>query len=379
MDPGYAPFNRRQFSALSRLADVDVIGVVPRRIGGPMVRGLPVEERIESLRVVHARYVSVPGMPSLNALSMAAGVLPRLVRQARDRRYDVLLASYGYPDGCAGVLLGRLLGLPVVVKCHGSDLNRVTRHRLVRFQIQRLLPRAGAVVVVSHDLARRARHLGVPEGRLHVVYNGIDHVRFRPIDKTEARRRLSLPPDRDLVLYVGHLEDYKGARDLLRAVPSLRRARPTVAIAFVGDGPLRDEVRAAAAEAGSAGVIRAIDSVPHDEVPWWMAAADVVCLPSWHEGMPNVLREAHACGRPVVATTVGGIPEAMGASDLGILVAPKDPEALAAALARQLDRPAVAPETIRRLAVIPTWEESAKGLYDVLARVTGVAYPRDSA
>jgi glycosyltransferase involved in cell wall biosynthesis len=117
----------------------------------------------------------------------------------------------------------------------------------------------------------------------------------------------------------------------------------------------------AAADAGNAGAIRALDPVPHDEVPWWMAAADVVCVPSWHEGMPNVRREVHACGRPVVATRAGGIPEAMGAGGLGILVSPKDPEALAAALARQLERPPADPETIRRLAQLPQFERRDTG------------------
>jgi glycosyltransferase involved in cell wall biosynthesis len=99
-----------------------------------------------------------------------------------------------------------------------------------------------------------------------------------------------------------------------------------------------------------------------------MAAADVVCLPSWNEGMPNVIREAHACGRPVVATRVGGIPEAVHSAALGILVPPRQPEALAEALAQQLERPPVDPEALARLGSIPTWEQSAKNVYDVLDR-----------
>ncbi len=100
-----------------------------------------------------------------------------------------------------------------------------------------------------------------------------------------------------------------------------------------------------------------------------MAAADVVCLPSWNEGLPNVIREAHTCGRPVVATRVGGIPEAVHSPELGILVPPRQPEALAEAVARQLERPPVDPDALARLASVPTWEESAKALLDVMDRV----------
>ena len=369
IDPGRAPFNRRQFASLARLADVEVVGVVPWRLGLGSERGLIREERIDSLRVVHRRYPSIPGLPSLNAMSMLVALLPGLRTQIRERPCDVLLASYAYPDGCAAVLLGRMIGVPVVVKCHGSDLNRVTDHPLVRVQLKRLLPRARAVVVVSRHLGDRALQLGVSAGRIHVVYNGIDHTRFRPVDKLDARRRLSLPLDREVVLYVGHLDVHKGVRDLLQALPLLWRARPRVLGVFLGRGPLSRELRAAAtSQVSSPGSIIVSDAVPHDEIPWWMAAADVLCLPSWNEGMPNVIREAHACGRPVVATGVGGIPEAVCSTELGILVPPRQPAALADGLARQLGQPPVAPETIARLAMIPTWEDSARALYDVLDR-----------
>ena len=369
IDPGHAPFNRRQFAALAQFADLEVVGVVPWRFGPASGRGLLREERIDSLRVVHRRYPSILGLPSLNATLMLLALLPGLRKQLREHRYDVLLASYAYPDGCAAVLLGRILGVPVVVKCHGSDLNRVTDHRLVKLQLKHVLPRARAVVVVSRHLGDRALHLGVPADRLHVVYNGIDHERFRPADKLDARQRLSLPLDREIVLYVGHLEQHKGVRDLLQALPLIRKARPRVLAVFLGRGPLAREVREmAASPLSGARDILASDAVPHNEVPLWMAAADVVCLPSWTEGMPNVIREAHACGRPVVATTVGGIPEAVASTELGILVPPRQPAALAAGLAEQLSRPPIAAETIARLAMVPSWEESARTLHAVLER-----------
>ena len=372
LSPGHAPFNRRQFVALAKMADVEVVGVVPRRLGDSMVQGLLKEETIESLRVVHPRYLSVRGLPSLNAASMVAALLPGLARRVRERGCDVLLGSYAYPEGCATVLLGRILKVPVVVKCHGSDLDRVTRHHLIRHQLQCLLPRARAVVAVSGHLAARARDLGVPSERVHVVYNGIDRQRFCPMSQSEARRRLHLPPDRDVVLFMGHLEEHKGVHDLLQAAPILWSRRPKATIVFVGAGPSRPALQAAANDTGGP-TIRLVDPVPHDEVPFWMAAADVVCLPSWNEGMPNVIREAHACGRPVVAARVGGIPEAVHTADLGILVPARDPLALAEALARQLDRPRLDPDALSRLASVPTWEESAQHLFDILRRVSGSA------
>jgi teichuronic acid biosynthesis glycosyltransferase TuaC len=377
VDPTYAPFNRLQFSALAKFADVSVVGVVPWRYGRWYARGssrgVVREEIVDSLRVVHPRYPSVRGLPSLNAGLMALAILPQVARQVRETHPDVLLASYGYPDGCACVVLGALLGIPVVVKCHGSDLNRVPDDPPAGFQIRRLLKRARAVVVVSRNLMERARVLGIPDVRLRVVYNGIDRDRFHPADKAAARRRLGLPEDRELVLYLGHIAEHKGILDLAEAARLLHARRPRAMVLFVGDGPLGERIRERARPGGDlAGMALTFRTVPHAEVPGWMSAADVLCLPSWGEGMPNVVREAHACGRPVVATDVGGIPEAVHASGLGSLVPPRDPVRLAQALADRLEgATAASPEAIAALARVPTWEDSARALHAVLAEAAG--------
>jgi glycosyltransferase involved in cell wall biosynthesis len=376
VDPTYAPFNRLQFGALAKLADVSVLGVVPWRYGRWYARGsardVVREEIVDALRVVHPRYPSIPGVPSLNAGLMALALLPHLVRQVRQARPDVLLASYAYPEGCAGVLLGVMLRIPVVVKCHGSDLNRVPVDFAARFQMRRLLKRAEAVVVVSRSLMERGRSLGIPESRLRVVYNGIDRDRFHPVDKHKARRRLGLPDDREIVLYLGHLATHKGVLDLVEAARRLRVSRPRASVFFVGDGPLGGGIRNLAAGGGElTGAVVIYPTVPHAEVPWWMAAADVVCLPSWGEGLPNVVREAHACGRPVVATDVGGIPEAVHSSGLGALIPPRNPVHLAEALAERLSTPALTPEAIAALADVPSWEDSARVLHSVLMEAVG--------
>lgn len=374
VDPGYAPFNRQQFGPLGKLADVTVFGVVPWRFGryygGGSSKDVVHEEQIDNLTVIHPRYPSIPGVSSLNATLLAGSMLPELVR--RRGRYDVILASYAYPDGCAGIILGGLLRMPVVVKCHGSDLNRVPEDPPARFQLAKLLPRAQAVVVVSKKLGELARRFGVRDDKLHVVYNGVNRKRFCVMDRADARRRLGLPIDGQIVVSVGHLAEHKGTRDLLDAVPLLARRHPNAIVAFVGDGPLSSDVtrHAEHGPAGS-GRVLAVGRVKHEEVPVWMAASDVVCLPSWDEGMPNVVREAHAVGRPVVATAVGGVPEAIHRPELGRLVEPRNAEALAAGLAAQLDAGPIAAEEITRLATVPSWEESAAELYGILEKVCG--------
>lgn len=370
-DPGHAPFNRQQFRHLADRCDLEIQAVVPWRFAPPLGRARSPEiartERIDALEVHHPRFATLRGLAPLNVGLMSASLAPALLRRRlTGRRYDVVLGAYAYPDGCAAVLLARALRLPVVVKCHGSDLNRVPEQLILRKQIEAILPRADRVVVVSEKLGARARALGVAPDRVDLVYNGIDRERFAVRDAGAARAALGLPAEAALVLYVGTLAEHKGAADLLTAAEALATSRPDARVIFVGDGPLAETIAARAAEPG-ANVIAA-GRQPHERVAQYMAACDLLTLPSWDEGLPNVVREAHACGRRVVATAVGGIPEAVHRPELGQLVPAKAPAQLAAALADELGRTAVGPEAIAALAEVPTWPESAGALHDSLLR-----------
>jgi glycosyltransferase involved in cell wall biosynthesis len=128
----------------------------------------------------------------------------------------------------------------------------------------------------------------------------------------------------------------KGLRELVDAAASLHPQRPGMQVYLVGEGPDKPKIESAIQARNAAGYIHALQGCAADDVAIWMAAADLVTLPSYMEGCPNVVLEALACGRPVVATNVGGIPEIMN-SECGRLVPPRDPAALALALAAVLD------------------------------------------
>jgi glycosyltransferase involved in cell wall biosynthesis len=281
------------------------------------------------------------------------------------RRVDVILGSWAYPDGFAAVALAGLLGVPAVVKLHGSDINVVARLPGPRRRLEWALPRAARVIAVSKPLAEQVRALGVAPERIDVIRNGIDRGAFRPRDRAEARASLGLEGDEPIVLYVGHVTREKGAYDLVRAIalgsPRLREAHLVV----LGDGSGFEECRELAQELG----IRAsfVGARPHDEVATWLGACDVLALPSWNEGMPNVVLEALASGRPVVASRVGGIPDVIDSDASGRLVPPRDPEALARALERVLGEPHD-PERISTELDVPDWEGSARAVHGSLLR-----------
>jgi glycosyltransferase involved in cell wall biosynthesis len=282
---------------------------------------------------------------------------------------DVILATWAYPDGCAAVLLARALGKPCAVKVHGSDLNVVAKLASARAIVRRVLPRADAMVSVSSALSAELEGLGVPPSRIHLVANGVDTSVFAPRDKRAARQALGLDESAPVVVFVGRLEPQKGVGELLDAVPLLRERAKDAVVVLLGEGVSSERVQRAAAS--SRGAILAPGARPPREIAQWLAACDVFTLPSWMEGTPNVVLEALASGRPVVASNVGGIPDVVPQPDAGKLVPPKDAPALAAALAQTLERVRrgeLAPDRIRALGP-KSWDDSGDALFDVLASI----------
>jgi glycosyltransferase involved in cell wall biosynthesis len=254
-----------------------------------------------------------------------------------------------------------------VVKLHGSDINVIAKLPGPRRLTGWALPRAARVVAVSRALADEVVALGVPRDRVAIVMNGVDSELFHPADRAAARSELGLP-DGPLALYVGNLKPEKGVLDLARAWASVPRGT----LAIVGGGPAKAALEEAAA--AQAGRIHLAGPQPLAAIPRWMAACDVLVLPSHAEGTPNVILEALACGRRVVATAVGGIPDLITSPALGELVPPRDPDALAAALARALEAPYDA-AAIAGLGARGGWEASAAALHAVLVEAAAEARP----
>jgi glycosyltransferase involved in cell wall biosynthesis len=362
-------FNRQQFVRLSRLCDVHMIALIPWFPGAHLfataseagrLHAVPAREEIDGLEVKHPRAFFLPRFGhAMNPLTFALSMLPTVFPLRK--QVDVILGSWAFPDGIAAIQLGRWLRLPVVVKVHGSDLNVLPGHSSIQWVYRRKLPLADRLVAVSRPLAAKALELGVSADRIAVVPNGVDRALFAPRDRAEARRELGLPTGR-LILYVGRLESAKGVLDLLQAFDQIAPSSPELCLALVGDGSEMSRCRGAQAKWPGRVFVPGVQ--PLAQVARWTAACDVLTLPSWNEGTPNVVLEALASGRRVVATRVGGIPDVLGTTAIGEMVSPRRPDELAQALLRAAHS-SYDPMTVAA-AGPPDWDVSAGLLHQVL-------------
>ena len=279
---------------------------------------------------------SYPALPwvsrPFNGASGARRLLPRL----RLFKPDVVVAYWAYPEGLSGVRAAHALGKPCVVGVLGSDV--LTRSGWLARMTRSALQEADAVAVVSEHLARTVTtRYGVDSKHVHTIINGYNTSVFHPRAQPACRAELGLPADARLIVFVGRLIEAKGLRELLRAFDALAANDPLIHLALVGDGVMLHELEALVGASPMAARIHMPGALAPEQVATWINAADVFTLPSWSEGYPNVVVESLACGRPVVASNVGGLPEIVNAQN-GILVPARDPGALAGALRDALER-----------------------------------------
>lgn len=322
---------------LSRLVTVRVVSPVASypRWAQPRSYLFRASDDTQTVEGCDVQYVRYPALPALTRPFNGDLCARAIHAPLKAFAPDLVLSYWLYPDAYGAMLAARRAGLPMVAGARGSDLR--VRDAISRGLTRPVVRAARRLLVVSEDLGRVAvENYGADASRIRTIPNGCDASLFHPADRAAARAQLDIATDIEVVTYVGRLVAEKGLRELLEACRTLSAARPRLRLVLVGEGPMRDEIASRLASDPSLQVTLA-GAQPPAEVARWMTASDLVTLPSYSEGHPNVLVEALACGRPVVATPVGGIPEVVDA-DSGILVPARDAAALAAGLAQALDR-----------------------------------------
>lgn len=275
---------------------------------------------------------------SLNGFLYFFSILRSVYRIKKDFSPDLILCFWLYPDGFAAVLLSKVLRLPVVIKALGSDINTMPDSFVSRRILEWILKNSDAVISLSSDMTEKIKALGVDINKVKIISNGVDTTLFSPADKGVARRKLGIGSDKKIIIYVGRLSKEKGVNYLIEAMSMVKKKEPNVELLLTGSGPMEGELREMTRRLRLEGDIIFFGERPPEEIPLFMNASDLLCLPSLSEGCPNVILEAFTCGRPVVATKVGGIPDLIVSDDMGLMVSPRDAALLADALIKALNR-----------------------------------------
>jgi L-malate glycosyltransferase len=235
-------------------------------------------------------------------------------------------------------LYSNLFGLPAAALA-GVDVRIGNRRELAtadksktQLTAQQLAYRAAHVVVAnSHAAADQLRREGLGSGRIAIIPNGLDPSLYNLYGVRSDRREI-----RRLIM-VANLRLEKGHDTLLAAVPAIAQVQPDLEVMLVGDGPLRPALAEAILNRGLRGRVTLLGE--RSDVPALLDSSDVFVLPSTSEAFPNAVLEAMASGLPVIATRVGGIPELIESGRTGVLVAPRDPAALAQAVVDVIRHP----------------------------------------
>ena len=361
--------NARLLAELSAEFDIRVIALRP---GLPFLPGSPRNCREED-HLFSPFYLKAPYIPKLgsrfNHILMSNALSPAIQEVQRNFPFEVVLVSWVYPDGCAVSRLSTSLHFPFVVVAQGSDVHQYLNIPARRKIICRSMEGASVIITRSAELGRLLAGAGVAREKLHTVYNGIDFDLFMPRDPGEARKGLGLPLDERIILFVGNFLPVKNPLLLVKAHAGFCRmsTSPKCRLVMIGGGPMESEIRALAKAEGFERMVLVAGRKNSGEIAQFMQAADLLCLPSENEGVPNVILEAFAAGLRVVASRVGGIPEVLSEDMLGILVEQGNEQELQAAFAKIFSQPAQT-ANIRQHALQFSWERTTAQYAALLKR-----------
>jgi glycosyltransferase involved in cell wall biosynthesis len=283
-------------------------------------------------------------VPNLRRRPWLAAQVPSLVRAMRREAVshaggsDLVHAHWLFPGGIAGIAAAEEARLPLIVTCHGSDVNLARRLPPLAWWSRGVLRRADHITAVSHAMYRGLLDLGADSRRLEFLPLGVTLPDDRPADEMPAEWHALRAAPGLRVLFVGGLSHWKSPGTLLEAVRIARREGYEMSIAFVGNGPLRSSLERDASDLAHVWV--AGDRAP-DEIATWMRACDVLVLPSLAEGRGLVLVEAMACGRAVISSDIPGPDELVHEGRTGFRFPARDAVALADRLARFCREPAL--------------------------------------
>ena len=327
LSPLAAPFMAERAKALSAFVDLEVVAPVSYV---PFFRSNlpPFIELFKGLKVRHPRYLALPSVFWSLRWLLYLTTLRKTLRNAVFE-HDILHVEWIYPDAYAAARYAKRKGVKTVGVVHGNEAIEYYGPRSYRKKYVEAFSALDRIIVVSSDLKDKLiEEYFVDPNKISIILNGVDVNKFPVGNKINARKELGLSTKSSIGVCVARLSEEKNLDILIKAIAKLNDESPCIYI--VGDGPLKSRLQALIDHCGVGERVNLVGPVPHDDIILlWLNAGDFFCLPSQREGCPVVIHEALACGRPVISTTVGAIPDLICSNDYGLLCPPSDVDALA--------------------------------------------------
>lgn len=327
---------------------------------------IPGREDRNGFDVQHPRYFLPPkvGM-NVAPFTLALGARPA-IQGLLDEGYDfdVIDAHYYYPDGVAAALLAQHFKKPFTVTARGSDINLIANYAIPRRLMRWASTRASASIGVSAALTQAMRDIGMPAPSLRTMPNGVDLNLFRIHPKVNARAELGWVQGPTLHC-VGNLVENKGHHIAIESLAQL----PEFRLVISGEGPERQALEQLARQLGVLSRLTFLGRVAQAQLAICYSAADILVLPSSREGWPNVLLESMACGTPVVATRVGGIPEIVNSASAGQLISARTASSLVEGI-QALWRSMPEKSEVRSIAQARSWQSTTDAQVNLFSQIT---------
>ncbi len=301
----------------------------------------PMVSKENKMEIIRPYFLSLRGVPygGINGILMQYSLYSLLKKLINERKIELILGYNMIPEGIAAVRLAKKFNLPVGFWAIGTDVNDFATYNRINYSLSRKsIEGSNIVITESKDLENKIAKLCKKSIQVKTFYKGIDISNFQNLPyKKILSEKLNLDPDKQYILFVGRLIYDKGIYELARAFNIISKEYRDFNLILAGEGIEKENLKKKFIEEGTLNKVHFIGIVSHKEVAYFMKVSDLLVLPTWAEGLPNVVLEAMAVGLPVIATNVGGIPEILENRVTGLSVPAKNVEKLTEAMIKMIE------------------------------------------
>lgn len=332
----------------------------------------PEDYSYDNVKVFFPKYIPLPtSMDCFSRFRLKLGfnIVNKIIKK-NNLDFDLIHAHFIGHSGYIGTKLKELYKKPLILTGHGGDVYQLPFINKKWLEIiKNNLKSADRIITVSYrNRDVLINKLGVNQKKISYIPNGFDPKKFKTIDMIESRKKLDLPIKKKIILSVGSLLEVKGHKYLIEAMKEIKELREDVLCIIVGYGST-EKLSESIKTFGLDEYIKLVGGKVHSEIPLWINASDLFVLPSIYEGNPTVIPEALGCGKPIVATDVGGIPEVIKNNEVGYLVEPRSPKMLSEKIVEALEKEWNTKMIVRYAIQNYSWEKISADVLEVYDNV----------